>query len=140
MLLGEYKQAVDRNGQTYLPNRVMGELDDDFVLTRGFEKNLLLYSLAEWRKLADKLLAKPISGHDIRALRRRLFSAAVKVTPEPNGRFVIPQSLLDYAGIDDEVVMAGLFDHLELWSIENWLPVLADAEADGGDRWDELAI
>ena len=90
MILGEHRQAINGMAQKVLPDRVLSQLDGALVVTRGFERNLILFPDQEWRELAGKLLAKPISDQDVRTLRRRLFSDAVEVTADANGRIILP--------------------------------------------------
>ncbi len=141
MLLGEHRQAINSKGQLVIPEKVLTELDGDLVVTRGFERNLLLFREREWRELAEKLLTEPISNHEVRDLRRRLFSAAEVLLADANGRVTLPASLRDFAGINGEVILAGMFDYLELWSVEQWLPLKESVEANSdGGRWDKIGV
>lgn len=141
MFLGEYRQAVNERGQLLVPEQVLSGLAGDLVLTRGFERNLVLFPDEEWRRIAEKLVGRPISNSEVRAFRRRLFSGAVQVKPDANGRIEIPSSLREFAGINGEVVVAGLFDHLELWSVDQWQSVVESAtENSDSDRWDGIGI
>jgi transcriptional regulator MraZ len=135
MLLGEYSQAVDDRGQFQLPGQFLHTSGGSLVLTRGFDENLLLFGIHEWRDLAEKLVEKPISSPEIRALRRRLFSAAALVAPELNGRLTIPATLRNFARINGDLIIVGMYDHLELWSPQNWRKVVANAEAIDEGRW-----
>lgn len=141
MLLGEHKRAINSRGQLVLPEQVLIELNGDLVVTRGFERNLLLFREQEWRELAGKLLAEPISSREVRNLRRRFFSAAEIVSPDANGRVNLPASLREFAGINGDLILAGMYDYIELWSVEQWLPVkeMVEANSDGG-RWDSLGV
>lgn len=141
MLLGEHKQAVNSRGQLVLPEQVLTELEGDLVVTRGFERNLLLFREQDWRELAGKLLAEPISSYEVRTLRRRFFSAAEIVSPDANGRVILPATLRDFAGINGQIILAGMYDYIELWSIEQWLPVKETVEDNSdGRRWDSIGV
>ena len=142
MILGEHKQAVDVTGQLALPEQILNDLQGAFVVTRGFERNLILYPGLQWRELAGRLMAKPISNHTVRILRRRLFSGAVELSANKDGRVVLPATLREFAGIQGEVVLAGMYDHVELWSVERWSQILESAvEADmTSEQWDDLAL
>jgi MraZ protein len=77
----------------------------------------------------------------MRAFRRRVFSGAADLTPDRQGRILLPQYLRDFAGIDGEVVIAGMFDYLEIWSVEAWQSVRQSIEAtDDAARWEDLGI
>ncbi len=141
MLLGEQNQAINKKGQVTLPAKMRAELGGDLVITRGFERNLLLFPAEAWRALADKLLAQPISNQDVRLLRRRLFSSAEEVALDTRNRILLPPALREFAGINGEVILAGMFDYLELWSTEAWRPVLESVnERVDSARWDGIGI
>ena len=141
MLLGEHRQAINGMGQVALPEQVLSELVGAFVVTRGFERNLILFPEQEWRELAGRLMSKPISDHDVRTLRRRLFSDAVEVTVDADGRIKLPPSLREFAGINGEVILVGMYDHVELWSVEQWSQILESVEASSvSEQWDELGV
>ena len=128
-------------GQLVLPEQVLSELDGALVVTRGFERNLILFPDQEWRELAGKLMAKPISDHEVRAMRRRLFSDAVEISADANGRIILPPSLREFAGINGQVILTGMFNYVELWSVEQWAQVLESVEeCSNGEQWDKLGI
>lgn len=141
MLLGEHRKAINSKGQIVIPEQVLRELDGDLVITRGFDRNLLLFPKKEWRILAEKLLAEPISNRDMRTLRRRLFSGAEEISADSGGRIALPASLREFAGINGELILAGMFDYIEIWSTDQWQPALESAEANVDDgRWDNIGI
>jgi MraZ protein len=142
MLLGEYRQAMDSMGQVVLPNQVLSELRGTLVVARGFERNLILYSEQQWRDLAAKLMGKPISDHAVRTLRRRLFSDAAELSVNGDGLITLPASLRKFAGIQNEVILTGMYDHLELWSVQEWSQILQTVvEQDpNGEQWDGLGL
>lgn len=141
MLLGEHRKAINSKGQIVIPEQVLRELDGDLVITRGFDRNLLLFPKKEWRILAEKLLAEPISNRDMRTLRRRLFSGAEEISADSGGRIALPASLREFAGINGELILAGMFDYIEIWSTDQWKPALESAEANVDDgRWDNIGI
>ncbi len=141
MILGQYKGTLTKKGELVLPDPVLSTLGTDLVISRGFERNLLLFPRSEWQSLSDRLLAKPISHPDVRSLRRRLFSAATELSPDANGRIHLPPTLRDFAGITDEAILAGMYNYLELWSADRWLPTLTIAE-EGSEAgvWDDIGI
>ncbi len=77
----------------------------------------------------------------MRSFRRRVFSGAVDVVPDKQGRIIIPPYLREFAGIDKDVIVAGMFDYLEVWSSDSWTAVRASIE-DNADaaRWADLGI
>jgi MraZ protein len=141
MLLGEYKQSVSSAGRFALPQQILAVLDGGLVIARGFDQNLVLFPAAEWNKLAEALLGKPITDSEVRALRRRLFSAAELVAADEMGYITLPQALRSFAGINGEIVLSAMYNHIELWSAERWLPVRESVEyEDIDDRWHGIGI
>ena len=141
MILGEHRVAVDRHGWLALPEEIYSQLKGDLVVARGFERNLILFPEQEWRELAGKLMAKPISNFDVRTFRRRLFSSAMELSPDKNGRIQLPSSLREFAGINGEMVLTGMYDHVEFWSVDKWSQILVSVEADSaGEHWDGLGF
>lgn len=139
MLLGEYHQAISEEGQLLLPQALLQRLGDVLFLTRGLDRALVLYGGEEWRALARRIVERPISDATVRRFRRRFFSGAVEMRPE-RGRILVPSRLRAFAELNGQVVVAGLYDHLELWSEERWVGVLNAAEEESAERWQQLGI
>lgn len=141
MFLGEYTHTIDDKGRITIPAKFRGELATGLVVTRGFDQNLMVFPVQEWEALAERISQRPLGDEDVRAFRRRVFSGAVDLTPDRQGRIVLPQYLRDFADIDGEVVIAGVFNYIELWNTEAWQTVRASIE-DNNDasRWEDLGI
>lgn len=120
MFLGEFKQSIDKNGKLKLPKSFSVHLAAGLVMTRGFEHNLVIYTRLGWQRLAEKVIDQSIFSRDSRALRRRLFANAAELAPDRSGQITIPDSLRQFAGIEDEAVITGMFDFVEIWSPQNW--------------------
>jgi MraZ protein len=141
MFLGEFTHSIDDKGRLTIPAKFRGELAAGLVVTRGFDQNLMVYTLAGWEKLAAHIAERPLADAGMRAFRRRVFSGAVDLEPDRQGRILLPDYLRDFAGITNEVVIAGMFDYVELWSSEAWVAVRESVEnsSDAG-RWADLGI
>ncbi|MFO7681628.1 MAG: division/cell wall cluster transcriptional repressor MraZ [Chloroflexota bacterium] len=141
MFLGEYTHTIDSKGRLTIPARYRGDLAAGLVVTRGFDQNLILFPLEGWQNLAKRITERPLADEDMRAFRRRVFSGAVDLEPDRQGRILLPPYLRDFAAITNDVVIAGMFDYLELWSAEAWVTVRESIEANGDtDRWMDLGI
>ena len=141
MFLGEYTHTIDDKGRVTIPAKFRGELAAGLVVTRGFDQNLMVFTAKEWEALAENIAARPLSDESVRAFRRRVFSGAVDLEPDRQGRIVLPSFLREFAGIGNEVVIAGMFNYVELWSSEAWQEVRESIE-DNNDatRWEDLGI
>jgi|SRR5690606_34156467 len=141
MFLGEYTHTIDDKGRVTIPARFRAELAGGLVVTRGFDRNLMIYPITEWQEMAERVAARPVSDENVRAFRRRIFAGATDLEPDRQGRIVLPQYLREFAGIDGEVVVAGMYDYIELWDAEAWRNVrLAVEDNDDVSRWQALGI
>lgn len=141
MFLGEYTHTIDDKGRLTIPAKFRGELAAGLVVTRGFDQNLMIFPLDEWQDMAERLLSRPLGEEGVRAFRRRIFSGAVDLTPDRQGRVVLPPYLRDFAGIDGEVVVSGMYNYIEVWSVEARMAERETIENSGDTaRWDDLGI
>ena len=97
MFLGEYTHSIDDKGRLTIPAKFRGELATGLVVTRGFDTNLMVFTLVGWQELAEKIAAKPLSDPSTRAFRRRVFSGAIDLAPDRQGRILLPANLRSFA-------------------------------------------
>lgn len=128
MFLGEYEYKVDNKGRLPLPPKFRQELGGELMVTRGVERCIVLYTAAEWRKLADQLASQTVSPSKLRKLNRVLFGAAFSLTLDGQGRIALPQPLRQYAQIEDTAVIVGANNCVEIWNSELWNAEKASAE------------
>ncbi len=120
MFLGEYEYKVDEKGRAPIPPRFKDELKDGVVLTRGPEPCIVAYSVPAWTKLAAGLTGGTMPASKSRRLNRALFAGAFKIQIDGQGRIALPTQLREYAGIGDDLVIAGANNYLELWDKQAW--------------------
>ncbi len=120
MLIGEYTHTIDPKKRLAIPSKLRREIGERAVLTRGLDNCLFLFSLGEWQQLAEKLGKLPFGQQDTRGFVRLLLSGAVEVETDQLGRILIPEYLKNYAQLGKKVVIAGLFNRLEIWDSERW--------------------
>ncbi|MDX1413405.1 MAG: division/cell wall cluster transcriptional repressor MraZ [Candidatus Promineifilaceae bacterium] len=141
MFLGEYTHAIDDKGRLTIPAKFRGELAAGLVVTRGFDTNLMVFTLNGWQELAEKIAAKPLSEPSTRAFRRRVFSGAIDLEPDRQGRILLPANLRSFAQLNSEAVIIGMYSYLEIWNADAWQPVRDDIEnSDDLERWENLGI
>ena len=128
MFFGEFEYKVDLKGRVPLPARFRRELKDGVILTQGVEGCITAYPLAEWKKLATTLTSGPVTRSKLRKLNRAVFATAFSTNIDNQGRVALPSPLRDYAGIEDEVVIIGANNYLELWNKEQWESEKADSQ------------
>ena len=139
MFLGEYQHTVDQKGRLAIPAKFREELADGAVVTRGLDKCLVIYPGSEWASLAERVSRLPQTQPNVRTLSRLLFSGAVDLSLDGQGRTILPQYLRTYAGIAANVAVIGLYQRIEVWGLEEWNAVKATTEAAGGSLAEQLA-
>ncbi len=133
MFVGEYRHNVDSKGRLAIPFRMRSELERGAVVTRGVDSCLTVYTREEWDKLAAKIAELPMSDPKARRFSRFFLAGAAEVEFDKQGRVLLPAYLREYAGIAGEVVVAGVYNRIELWSATRWNEQSAD-----GDPADDL--
>jgi MraZ protein len=126
MFWGEFSHQLDDKGRLIVPARFRPHLSSGAILTRGLDRNLVIYPDSAWRDVTERLNQMPITHPTTRALRRLLFSGAVEATLDRQGRISIPAYLRAYAGLEGEVLIAGMETFLELWEPSTWRAALND--------------
>ena len=120
MFLGEYELRIDPKGRLAIPARFRDEFRGRLVISRGFDRCLNIHTLTEWQQLAEALVSLPATQLNPRRIARFTFSGAFDLAPDRQGRIVLPLSLRQYAGINDEVVVVGVYTHLQVWAKDLW--------------------
>ncbi len=139
MFLGEFEHTIDDKGRIAIPARFREELSEGLVLTRGFDNCLQAFPRQAWLPLAERVSQMSLGSEDARYLRRLLFSGAAEVEVDRQGRILIPQNLREYAGLAEQVVIAGLDTYFEIWSTERWQSVLEKLDSSNSDIAQQLA-
>ncbi|MBI4133534.1 division/cell wall cluster transcriptional repressor MraZ [Candidatus Uhrbacteria bacterium] len=143
MFIGEYHHTIDEKGRLAVPTKFRDRMKGGAVVTRGLDSCLVLYTKTEWEKLATKLSNLPISQADTRAFARFMLAGAMDVSCDRQGRIVVPDYLRKYAKLGKNVVVAGLYNRLEIWDREAWTGYTKDTEKSSGDiaeRLGELGV
>ncbi len=133
MFLGEYTHAIDDKGRLTIPAKLREELEAGAVVTRGYEKYLLVYTASDFQRLMARTATLSPTHPENRALLRQAFSGASDVAPDKLGRILIPPFLREYAGIElgSDCVIVGVGLYLEIWNQADWqeqLKIVNDPE------------
>lgn len=120
MFIGEYHHTIDEKGRIIIPAKFREELGDNFIITRGIENCLFVYSKENWAKITNKLNSLPFTKKDARTFNRFFMSGATDVELDKQGRVNISKPLIDYASLIKDCVIIGTGDRLEVWSQESW--------------------
>lgn len=143
MFLGEYNYSIDDKKRLAVPAKFRQKLGKQAVITRGLDNCLFLYSLKEWGILAEKLSKLPISQSDARGFARIMLAGAMEVSLDSLGRILIPDYLKQYASLQKKVVIAGLYNRVEIWDEQKWNFYKDKTEKEAGniaERLKELGV
>ncbi len=136
MFMGEYNHNIDTKGRIMLPSKFREEIGEEgFVITRGLDNCIFLYTKKEWDILEEKIKELPLTKKDARAFVRFMFSGAASDNCDNQGRIKIPETLIQYASIEKEVVITGALNRIEIWSKKNWEEYMKNAE----ESFEEIA-
>ena len=120
MFMGEYKHSIDAKGRIILPADFREELTDNFVITKGLDNCLFLYTAEEWDKLSTKLRQLPLAKAEARDFVRFFFAGARQAECDRQGRFLVPANLRAHAKLQKDVVLIGISNRIEVWSKAEW--------------------
>ena len=143
MFIGEYTYSIDAKKRLALPPKFRKNLGEKAVITRGLDQCLFLYTTTEWEKLAQKLSALPLSQADARGFSRIMLAGAMEVSIDNLGRILMPDYLKEYATLKKKIVVAGLYNRIEIWDEAKWNSYKEKTEKEVGDiaeRLKELGI
>ncbi len=143
MFIGEYSYKIDTKKRLAVPVKFRKRLKGKAVVTRGLDRCLFLYPREEWNKMAEKLSKLPVSQADARAFGRIMLAGAVEVEIDSLGRILIPDYLKEYGGLQREVIVAGIYNRIEIWDKEKWENYKGSTESEVGDiaeRLSELGV
>ena len=120
MFMGEYNHSIDTKGRLIIPSKFRDMLGDEFVVTKGLEGCLFVFEKYELESFMDKLNEKSDLEAKVRKIKRFFISGAQEMEPDKQGRMLVPPTLREYAGLEKEVVFAGVGGHIEIWDKSKW--------------------
>jgi MraZ protein len=120
MFIGEYSHSIDPKKRLAVPSKFRGELKNKVVVTRGLDKCLFIYPMKVWDDIAGKLGTLPVGESGTRSFIRLMLAGAVDVEIDKQGRILVPDFLKQYAGLNKNVIIAGIYNRLEIWDEKKW--------------------
>lgn len=139
MLLGEYEHTIDDKNRLTLPARFRQAFADGVVLTRGMDGCLYAYARGDFESLVERVGTLDPLSKEARTMQRFFFAGATDQELDKQGRVVIPAALGKHAGLEREVVVAGIHDHLEVWDRAAWLAQMNEVEGSAEHVAERLA-
>jgi MraZ protein len=120
MFLGEFEHSLDDKFRITLPRRFRDEFEEGGVIAKALDGCLALYTNEEWDRVAEQARELSRRGKREREAARSFFSGAQDFTLDRQGRLAVPAKLRAYAGLDKDVVVAGVMSRVELWDARRW--------------------
>ena len=133
MFMGEYNHSIDQKGRLIVPSKFREQLGNEFVVTKGLDGCLFVYSNEEWQRIEEKFREIQLTTKDARKFSRFFFAGAATCEVDKQGRILLPSNLREYAAIEKEVVSVGVLSRVEIWSKDRW------SENGDYDDMDEIA-
>ena len=140
MFIGTYDHSIDEKSRITLPRRFRDALGGGVVLTRGLDRNVSVYPRETWKvSVEDRISALDPLSREARELRTFFFSGAAEADLDGQGRVLVPAALTRHAGLERDVVVAGNYDHLQLWNPDAWEQHLHAVEGSAEHAAERLA-
>ena len=130
MLIGEYEHSLDAKGRLIMPSKLRIDIGESFIITKGLDVCLCVFSQYEWNNFETKLKTLPLSDKNARNFVRFFLSGATECEIDKQGRFLIPNNLRIAANLEKEVVIIGVGTRLEIWDKGIWQKCDEDISAD----------
>lgn len=120
MLIGEYIHTIDDKKRLSLPVKFRKEMGKKIIVTAGLDNCLFAFTLAQWKKISDKLSEANMLKADNRSFNRYMFGSAIEADIDSIGRILVPDFLVERAGLKGKVAVIGVQDRIEIWNEESW--------------------
>lgn len=121
MLIGSYLGLLGEKRRTAVPKRFLDELGEKLVVAKWYDGCLVLVSEGFWEALLKRLTGgSRVASLGVRDIERFILGSAFEVTPDNQGRIIIPEILAGFAGLENELVFLGLGDRVEIWGRKIW--------------------
>jgi len=120
MFMGEYHHNIDEKGRLIMPSKFRDALGDEFIVTRGMDSCLFVYTKESWDNLTNELNTLSFTKKDVRAFQRFFLSGATMCEFDKQGRINITTPLASYASLSKECVIIGVNDRIEIWAKEKF--------------------
>lgn len=138
MFIGEYYYTIDPKGRIAIPSKLRKVLSKGGVITKGLDNCLFIFSSKDWQPMAEKIKGLPLSQSNSRAFSRLMLAGAMDVKLDSQGRILVPDYLRKYVGLKKEIVLAGVYDRLEIWDKKEWEKYKKRTEKESGDIAEQL--
>ncbi len=127
MFVSEYYHTIDSKGRIIIPAKIREELLENFVVNKGLDGCLNIYTASRWDDIYANLLKIPQTKKEVRKYIRVMTSNAIICNVDNQGRVVISAQLIKAANLEKECVVVGAGDHVEIWAKDKWIEYIDEA-------------
>ena len=120
MLIGEYIHTLDEKKRVSLPVKFRKEVGKKIIVTTGLDNCLWIFTLAQWKKISEKLSNFSMLQADNRSFNRYMFGSATEVEVDTIGRILLPEFLVSRASLKNKIAVVGVQDRIEIWNEVSW--------------------
>lgn len=138
MFSGTFKPRLDDKGRLFLPAKFREAMGDGLVITRGQERSIDMRTKADFERFTEKFQNASQTDARVRAYGRMLFALASEQVPDKQGRITVTPELRDYAALERDCVVIGIYDRIEIWEPQAWADYTARQESEFSDVQDEI--
>jgi MraZ protein len=138
VFLGTHSPRLDDKGRLFLPAKYREELSGGLVITKGQERCLYVFPMAEFQRITEALRSAPVTEKAVRAYSRVFFASASDEVPDKQGRVTIPPPLRAYAALTRDCTVIGANTRLEIWDGAAWEAYLEQEEQAFADVSEEV--
>ncbi|MDQ5957440.1 MAG: transcriptional regulator MraZ [Patescibacteria group bacterium] len=130
MLIGSYEHILDTKKRLSIPSKWRVVLGEKIIVTTGLDKSLFIFSSSKWETIAKEIAEKGFYSADSRNFARFILSNAFELSIDSHGRVLLPDSLVDFASLSQEVVLSGVYDRAEIWDKKEFTKVMQNVNKD----------
>ena len=120
MFSNQFNHTIDAKGRLIIPTMYREMLGEQFMVTRGTDSCLFVYTLEDWTTFAEKLAALSLVDDDAQDFARHFLAGAARMELDKQGRILLTPSQREYAQLDKDVVLAGVGGRIEIWDKSTW--------------------
>jgi len=140
MFVGTYLVSVTSGKRTSIPSVFRQKLGQSIILAKWYENCLVLVRTDSWSALLERITGgEKMIIEPIRQTEHFIFASAYEVTVDDQGRIVLPDRLVSYAGLGDQVYFLGIGDRVEIWNKEVWEKKEAEVATDAAGYIESIA-
>lgn len=138
MLIGTFENSITDKNRLAIPKKIREEFNGKLIISRGYEGCLIMMDENRWDRLYKIISKEPILNLSVRDTYRFILAGAKELEVDKQGRVVMPEFLIEYAGLTTEVSFLGMNDWVEIWDRDKWMVKLNTLSKSASDIADRL--